>query len=194
MRTILLYTAIGISLVFNTSGFAQTKAPKGWFVAGSHPREYNSSVDHESPRSGKGSAHFESAVLNTKGFGTLMQVFQPGEYRGKRVRFSGYARADDVKDWAGLWMRVDGPGGKSLAFDNMQDRPIKGTTEWTKYEIVLDVPAQAEQIAYGVLLTGRGDVWIDDLKFDVVGNATATTADLKTAKIPDAPINLDFEN
>ena len=182
-----------MSVVLNTS-FAQTKAPKGWFVAGSHPREYSSSVDRSSPRSGKGSAHCESVAAKTGGFGTMMPVFQPGEFRGKRVRFSGYARSEGVADWAGLWMRVDGPGGKSLAFDNMQDRAIKGTTEWTKYEIVLDVPAQAEQIAYGVLLTGRGGVWIDDLKFDVVGNATATTASPKTPKIPDAPINLDFEN
>ena len=193
MKTITFYI-IGISVVVTHTALGQAKPPKGWFLAGSHPREYVASVDRDSPRSGKGSAHFESAVLKTGGFGTLMQVFQSGEFRGKRVRFSGYARADDVKDWAGLWMRVDGPGGKSLAFDNMQDRPIKGTTKWTKYEIVLDVPAQAEQIAYGVLLTGRGDVWIDDLKFDVVGNATATTANPKTAKIPDAPINLDFEN
>ncbi|HKQ38696.1 MAG TPA: hypothetical protein VJ063_11505 [Verrucomicrobiae bacterium] len=173
---------------------AQAGKPKGWFVAGSHAREYVASVDRETPHRGKGSAHFESAVLKTGGFGTLMQIFQAGDFRGKRVRLSGYVRSRNVQDWAGLWMRVDGSGGKALAFDNMQGRPIKGTTDWTKYDIVLEVPAQAEQIAYGVLLTGRGDVWMDDLKFDVVADGTATTADSKPGQVPAVPINLDFEN
>ena len=193
MKSKAFYTIVGLSLVLANHAFAQAKAPKGWFVAGSHAREYVASVDREMPRNGKGSAHFESTVLKTGGFGTLMQVFQAGDFRGKRVRLSGYARSQEVKDWAGLWMRVDGAGGKSLAFDNMQDRPIKATTDWTKYEIVLDVPEGAEQIAYGVLLRGRGDVWIDDLKFDVVGNASSTTAQSKGAKVPKAPVNLDFE-
>lgn len=43
----------------------------------------------------------------------------------------------------GLWFRVDGTTGKSLSFDNMQDRAVKGTTEWARYEIVLDVPEGA---------------------------------------------------
>ena len=36
--------------------------------------------------------------------------------------------------WAGLWMRVD-KGKDMVAFDNMQDRPIKGTTDWQRYYI-----------------------------------------------------------
>ena len=193
MKMHLFYITLTGALSISNSVLAQANAPKGWFIAGSHPREYVASVDRDSPRNGKGSAHFESAVLKPGGFGTMMQVFWPGDFRGKRVRLAGHARSQEVNDWAGLWMRVDGPGGKSLAFDNMQDRPIKGTTDWTKYEIVLDVPEQAEQIAYGVLLTGRGDVWLDDLKFEIVGNAVATTGDAKSGKVPPAPLNLDFE-
>lgn len=192
MKTKLMCIAVGLSVLSIYAAVAP-QPPKGWFVAGSHRREYVASVDRESRHTGKASAHFESAVLKTGGFGTLMQVFQADAFRGKRVKLSGYARSRNVQDWAGLWMRVDGPGGKSLAFDNMQDRPIKGTSDWTKYEIVLNVPAQAEQIAYGILLTGRGDVWMDDLKFEVVGDATTATADSKVGKVPEAPLNLDFE-
>jgi hypothetical protein len=35
-------------------------------------------------------------------------------------------------------MRVD-RGQKPTAFDNMQNRAIKGTQPWTRHEIVLDV-------------------------------------------------------
>lgn len=188
-----MFQTIVFAVTLGGAGVVYGEVPRGWFVAGSHPREYHASVDRERMRSGKASAHFESAGLKTGGFGTLMQQFKAGEFRGKRVRLSGDVRANDVKDWAGLWMRVDGPGGEALAFDNMQDRPIKGTTNWTKYEIVLDVPAQAEEIAFGLLLTGRGDTWIDDLRFDVVSRDIPVTGQSSATKLPAAPVNLDFE-
>jgi hypothetical protein len=44
-------------------------------------------------------------------------------------------------------------------YDNMQRRPIKGTTELAKYELVLFVPNEATSISYGVLLDGTGQIW-----------------------------------
>jgi hypothetical protein len=80
-----------------------------------------------------------------------------------------------------------------LAFDNMQSRPIKASTDWTKYDVVLDVPEQAEQISFGLLLTGRGETWVDDMKFEVVGKDVPTTGASLTGKVPEAPTNLGFE-
>ncbi len=91
-----------------------------------------------------------------------MQNFSPDKYKGKRLRLTGYVKTKDVEDgWAGLGLRVDGdkealPDGKQsrkmLAFDNMQNRPLKGTMDCTKCEIVIDVPDSATNIAYSVLL------------------------------------------
>ncbi len=71
-----------------------------------------------------------------------------------------------------MWMRVDGdnpnPHKRSLSFDNMQGRPIKGTVDWKKYEIILDVPQESVLIAYGVLLDGPGSVWLDNFEFEVI--------------------------
>ena len=75
-----------------------------------------------------------------EGFGTLMQQCGAKPYGGKRLRLTGYARSKDVEGWAGLWLRADGLEKTGLAFDNMMKRPIKGSTDWTKYAIVLDVP------------------------------------------------------
>ncbi len=36
-------------------------------------------------------------------------------------------------------MRVDGPNVTVLAFDNMKEQPIQGTTNWQGYAVVLDV-------------------------------------------------------
>src|SRR5215471_16702910 len=60
---------------------------------------------------------------------------------GNRIttrRISAMVRTADAQ-WAGLWMRVD-KGPNMVAFDNMQNRSIKGTSGWQEYEVVLDVP------------------------------------------------------
>jgi hypothetical protein len=54
-----------------------------------------------------------------------MQVFRADDYRGKRLRLSGYVKAEKIDQWAGLWMRIDGEN-KTLGFDNMENRGIRG--------------------------------------------------------------------
>ena len=72
----------------------------------------------------------------------------------------------------------------------MQDRAIKGTTDWKVYDVVLDVPKKATGIAMGVLLTGPGTVWISGVNVESVGSDVALT---KTFDVtPAAPVNLDF--
>ena len=190
-RTII--NLISIALLTG-SAFAQ-ETPKGWFKAGSKPGDYAMTVDRETVHGGKASARVASTVAAPGGFGTLMQTFKADSFLGKRVRFTGYVRSEDVADWAGLWMRVDGPRGEPLAFDNMQKRAIKGTGDWTKYEIVLDVPQSAAQIAFGLLLTGKGSVWMDDLGFEAVGTDVPTTGE-SMANESNKPtyVNLDFED
>lgn len=167
--------------------------PAGWIKAGSEPGSYDMGIDVGSGLNGNNAATIKSVRKKIKGFGTLMQLSPAGSYVGKRVRMSGYVRSSAVVDWSGLWLRVDQKGVKgSLAFDNMQGRPIKGTTDWTKYEIVLDVPKTATGIAYGALLSGTGQVWFDDLNFEIVDSTVATTG--RGPALPrTGPANLDFE-
>ena len=169
----------------------------GWGMAGSHPQNYAYGIDTDVKRSGEGSGYMKAKLSDTGGFGTLMQTFDADMYRGKRVRMSGYVKSEGVElytrefGWAGLWMRVDGPQlYKPLAFDNMSNRPIYGSTDWQKYEIVLDVPENSVNIAFGILLAGKGQVWLDGIQFEVVGQDVPTT-DLGAS--PKQPRNLDFK-
>jgi hypothetical protein len=57
----------------------------------------------------------------------------------------------------------------------MQDRLVTGTTGWEKFQVILDVPPDSDQIAFGVLLKGAGIVWVDDFQFEVVGEDVPTT-------------------
>jgi hypothetical protein len=172
--------------------------PSGWFKAGSDPSKYEMGVDKGAGQDGKNAATIQSNEKNINGFGTLMQNCLPDQYLGKRIKVSGYMKSQDVKSWAGFWLRVDDTNSKQpLSFDNMQDRSIKGTTEWKKYEIVLDVPASASNIAYGALISGSGKIWFDNLSFEIVDNTIPTTG-MSTSggnkkSSPDSPTNLDFE-
>jgi hypothetical protein len=79
---------------------------KSWYMAGSHPQDYERGVDESVMYNGKSSGYIKSAVAQPGGFGTLMQTFKADAYLGKRMRFAAVVKADAIEDWAGLWMRV----------------------------------------------------------------------------------------
>lgn len=161
---------IGIVLFGVNTGFcARGPRAHGWFAAGSHPQDYDMEANSQS------SGYINSSVSAPRGFGTLMKSMIPGDYLGNRIRMSAYVKSAEIDDWAGLWMRVDGSENKVLSFNNMEDRPIKGTTDWKKYEIVLDVSEKSINISYGILLSGKGKVWFDSLQLELVGSDVATS-------------------
>jgi hypothetical protein len=73
----------------------------------------------------------------------------------------------------------------------MDNRKITGTTDWKKYEITLDVPDSAINLAFGAFVAGRGQAWVDDFAFEIVGKEVPTTN--MTLDAPTQPANLSFE-
>lgn len=143
---------------------------KEWKVTGDLKHKYAMGVDDKGGQKGQAAVTIKSnKYIMLWGDGVLKKTVNAYEYRGKRVELSGYLKAKDVKKWAGFWMRIDdSTSGQMLAFDNMRHRAVKGTRGWEKYVIVLDVPALATDIAYGVQLAGKGQIWCDDIKLEVV--------------------------
>lgn len=163
--------------------------PDGWMLRGDAPSCYEVGVDtrvfHSEPCSG-----YLRSLKHSSGFGTLLQRFSAEVYRGKRLKMSAYIKTNNVQYWAGLWMRIDGPGPRMLSFDNMERRPIRGTVDWTLYSIVLDVPNDATLISFGVLLLDQGHIWVDDITFDAVRESEPTTGSMV---VLEKPVNLRFE-
>ena len=163
----------------------------GWLLAGSKPANYDTGVDKTTVNNGQPSAFLRSTVPSTEGFGTLMQMINAADYAGKRVRLRAWVKSQDVADWAGVWMRVDKES-TTFVIDNMQKRPIKGTQSWTMHDVVLDVPQGSTGIAFGILLSGTGQVWMNDVTFEVVDDSVPVTAVPFQSKASDHPVNLKF--
>jgi erythromycin esterase len=174
--------------------------PEGWGGGSAHAGAYESGIDRKVFHGGKASAFVRMNGAGRDDFGTLAQVIQAEPYRGRRVRLSAYLKTQDAVDGAGLWMRIDGKGAV-LAFDNMDPRRVRGTKDWQKAEVVLDVSEKAQAIAFGLLLVGSGKVWIDDVRIEAVGKDVPSTNLFDKEQATDfggqlgepKPANLDFE-
>jgi RNA polymerase sigma factor (sigma-70 family) len=98
--------------------------------------------------------------------------------RGKRIRVSGWIKTNNVRECAGLQMLAYNAGGDLLVTDEMiSTRPIHGTTDWRKYEMVQDIPPNAAKILLGAALFCSGEIWTDDFQVEVVGNGVPLTDD-----------------
>jgi erythromycin esterase-like protein len=101
-------------------------------------------------------------------FGVATGTFPVSAAAGRKITFSGAIKTREVDGFAGLWWRADGPKG-SMAFDNMQGRAPNGTSDWKRYEIVLEIPRETVNINFGVLMPGTGTAWFDDLRVEIDG-------------------------
>ena len=167
---------------------------EGWFLSGTASESYEIRRDFENVLKGNASGQLRSiGQVGNESFGTVMQQFHAQEWLGKRMKLSCFIQTKDVGGSAGLWMRVDGKDGDTLQFDNMQNRPIKDTTGWNHYSIVLDVPQNAGAIYFGVMLQGAGEVWMDEFVLVEVDEKTPSTNMMMPENMPSKPVNLDFE-
>ena len=166
---------------------------KGWLITGTNPELFEMKVDHKVFHAGKASGHFSSKTAGNGQFGAMMQMFSAENWRGKRMRLSCFIKTKDVSK-CGAWCRVDNYVGDTIQFDNMDNRPIQGTTDWNYYTIVLDVPAESATIQFGILLVGPGDVWVDSFKLEEVDSSVPSTNMLDQPEdLPLEPINLGFD-
>ena len=121
--------------------------PVGW--SGNGNENYRQSLDSVITKSGNYAAVLEFTG-DTPAFGTWTFAL-PENYPGKQITLSGYIKTQDVEGYAGLWMQIN----PQVAFNNMSQAGISGTTDWKRYEFTLNLnPEKTEQIVLGALLAG----------------------------------------
>lgn len=132
---------------------------------------YTAVLDSVDPHGGRWSLRMTGTGGGEQGaFGYAVQRLDAAPYRGRRVRYRAWIRSDLVAGptWSSIWMRVDRPGGAIGFFDNMDKRAVRGRTGWTQYEIAGDVAPDAEAVTIGMLLSGTGQAWVDDVTFEAL--------------------------
>jgi C-terminal processing protease CtpA/Prc len=149
--------------------------PSGW-VGGPPGTLF---VDDKVAHGGSWSGRIERSAESPGPFSTFT-TWIPLDFGGSTLELRGYLRTEDVKDWAGLWLREDGESG-SVAFINMQDREIRGTTPWTEYSIRLPIDRAGRKVAFGALLAGEGKAWVDDLQLLVDGKPVKSAPKIERA-------------
>lgn len=148
--------------------------------------------------------------------GSLTQAIRADQFRGRRVRFSGYLKSLELGKLAQLWLRVEGAE-HALEFGEITKA---ASTDWLKYEVALNVPEDSLILHLGFDLINGGQLWGDDFRFEVVDDNVLVTsingyreqmqkeflnkpeeerARLEqrnrenAKKLPLKPVNLDFE-
>lgn len=173
------------------STLALAQVPTGWELGTDDPDQYQ--VERS-----KDAKHGSVSVVlvgerGAEDYATLNQTINAAGYHGQRIRMTIWLRAEAVEDWGGAWLRVDGDTpGEALAFDNMQPRALRGNIPWAEHQLVLDVPKEATQLVYGLVLAGSGRLSGDDLKIDIVDDTVPVT-NLLPRPLPPKPRNLNFE-
>ncbi len=107
----------------------------------------------------------------------LHPIIQGSPLVGKRIRVSGWMKAEDVRNWAGVTVYVASMFGRIFASDSTFDRPIHGTTGWQRVSIVTDIPKEPCVLHLAPTLYGPGEIWCDDFQIDLVAPETPITDD-----------------
>jgi C-terminal processing protease CtpA/Prc len=154
-------------------------APAGWGGGPSGTLFVDDKVVH----GGRWSARLERDANSPDGFSKITKAL-PMDFGGRKIEFRGYLRTENVSQFAGLWLREDDENGSSVAFDNMHDKAVKGTHDWTEYSIVLPVRPEARQLVFGALMAGSGKLWVDDLQLLVDGKPIWEAPKMERPKTP----------
>ena len=140
---------------FNSSGFVadvSTNYEVGFFLTDDQTGVYIS---------------YRNSQASGNEFGSLMQRCPAIHLAGRAIRFEGTLKSESVVVGSGLWIRADGYLDSDLFFDNMQKTPLRGTKPWRRYKIEAVLPKETAWLNYGIVLIGKGIIWVDDLNLQI---------------------------
>lgn len=157
----------------------------GWYSSNQKINDsYKSSLDSKTVKEGRYSASISFVGDSPSGSSWFQTINDP--FPGDSITISGYIKTENVTEgYAGLWMRMD----PFVALDNMENRGIRGTTDWTKLSITLPLNQKnTQRIVFGGMLVGKGKMWIDDLHLSIDGKDISTIVPMNKL-----PADSDFE-
>jgi hypothetical protein len=134
----------------------------GWSIQGRGEEAYAAEVDADVLREGHPTIRFHPTRDAGGAYATFMTTLEAAPLRGRRAHAIVYVRTQGVTVRGDAWLRVQGK-------DSPADGPGMATSitrlaanaEFTRYELVVDVPVDAASVQLGVGLGGPGMLWMD---------------------------------
>lgn len=139
--------------------------PSGWFAPISNEvGGYRVASTTALPYAGARSARLyrDNQAGYGRDYGELRQRVSAIPYRGRRVRVRAHVRAS-----TGPGARVHLFARAGASYDGMHDRPIT-TSDWTTYDLFVDVGATATNLSFGLVVVGDGAAWLDEVSLTPV--------------------------
>jgi hypothetical protein len=96
--------------------------------------------------------------------------------RGKQAALFAEVRVENVSTAARLWLRADRPGQMGAAVDDMEARPLVGTSGWVTLVVTVDVPKDVSTLFGGIALEGSGKISVTNMRLEAIGDSTTVDA------------------
>ncbi|MCP4152319.1 MAG: erythromycin esterase family protein [bacterium] len=138
--------------------------------------QYNVSITGDNPHSGKQCAVISDLPGKRYGetAGYLRQDIDVTPYRGKKIKLTAAIKCDvkgPMNDVL-FWIRPNRFGAHPYIIVG-GDTAKKNTagaknTEWRIFEVLLEVPAKAPTMQFGLTLQGKGKAWLDSVSIEIV--------------------------
>jgi RNA polymerase sigma factor (sigma-70 family) len=149
------------------------------------PADFSLTTDTTVTHSGLPTVCLSSGTANPRGAGSAyLDIKAPyrtipiSDFLGKRIRFSAYVKPEGISNWGGLFLlALSRTNNQSEAIDFMANRPLAGSTDWRKAEIVVDITPATTDIHLGININGPGRIWMSEASIDIVGKEVPTTDD-----------------
>lgn len=132
--------------------------------------EYVARADDENFFSGKRAiAMFNFTPFKPGSYGTLYQKFDAFRYKNKKVFLSANVLTKFEGDSSNLRLFIHeyDQNGKTIKIEQMIDNPIL-KANWEEFKVEIDISNDAYYISIGAVMAGRGAVFIDNIKFDII--------------------------
>ena len=173
-------------------------------LAADPPTLVNPAFEHTDAASGKpagwmqaGTSHdvrtecTNTCVLRVQGradamVGSVFQRFGPGSAAGQVLTVSARMRAEDVKEFAFVALRLMGEHG--VVGDHSNAPTLShGRSDWQQVELRVPVPLEATGIELYIGMRGKGSIWVDQLALAVTPRAQSPQALQDDAALALAP-------
>lgn len=176
MSSRLEFLRIGVlvALVAITGLSLAGQSRQRWFLSVEDRRTFKFDSDRQYQLSGPTSLRLTSEKAKPNEAGLVFTRKGAADYRGKRIRLSGYLRSEGLQQPSVMYAQVLSQSGRVSQSvygwsEQAMDLSIDG---WQQLSLILDVPVPSRSIRYGFQQVGPGTTWGDKFEIEIVPDDT----------------------